>query len=189
MDLRFYLISVGGLDYNPRIFQLLASSSTVNSWTSWNHECTILLISPTSMPPAKPNLQHSPNQVVAELAFGFHAALKKLVLSRKKTLCTGPFSSPSFPHLLLLSPHFMLKSLKTSGPGAALYWKHLKKKKKIDLNGKRHGDSNLIKEKLFHSSLSYSTLSFHLICFLISPSLLYFFVVCLMFFFSLTNLF
>ena len=171
VDLRFYLISVGGLDYDPRIFQLLASSSTVNSWTSWNHECTILLISPTSVPPAKPNLQHSPNQFVSELAFGFHAALKKLVLSRKKALYTGPFSGPSFPHLLLPSPHFMLKSLKTSGPGAVLYGKNLQKKK-IDLNGKRHWDSNLIKEKLFYSSLSYSTLPFRLICLLISPSLL-----------------
>ena len=112
MDLTFYLISVGRLDYDPRIFQLLASSSTVNSWTSWNHEPTILLMSPTSMPPAEPNLQHSSNQAVAELAFGFHAKGKRLVLSRKKALSTGRFSSPSFPHLLLPSPHFMLKSLK-----------------------------------------------------------------------------
>lgn len=50
--------------------------------------------------------------------------------------------SPSF---LLPSSCFRLKSLKNSGPGAALYEKNLPKK--IDLNGKSYGDRELMKEK------------------------------------------
>ena len=64
----------------------------------------------------------------------------------------GSFLQPCFPSLSSSFSSLYAKVPETSGPGAALYGKNLKKK--IDLNGKRHGDSNFIKEKLFHSFLS-----------------------------------